>query len=308
MAAKRKRKTEFRLVRQGDLTVVPYLQRVPRTDRVRRMTETWDPLKEGILQVAILTDGPLKGAMHVFDGGTRWLAKSAEPDYEFYCAISSMTEREAASATRTFNNEQRRHTAYQAHLVGIAAGFPPDLAMEEAFRRVGVMAEERSSTRKLIAAIKASERILLEAFSASRKLDATLSDEERWEQATVRLVNVLELSREAISGKTAHDADMIQAIAVLWTLNEGGNSLDRKPVRARLIKTLAGQEAASGGGAVGRYRLMAQNAHRTGSYGGSESRGKAMARFIARDYNNRLKPESDLWLLWPRSAKPTYDD
>jgi hypothetical protein len=291
----KQRKKVFKLMRRDDLTVIQQgthggkLQRTPRDTRVRGMRgEHYMESKEGELKVAHITDGPHKGANHIIDGGTRWLAKEDEPDYEFYCVIEEMTEREAAEATHVFNNEQRRHTAYQGHLIGIAAEFPLDLAMEDAFSRVGVTPDERSSTRDRIAAIKASERILLDAYKAN---------DGQWEPAIARLVDVLTLAREAYLDHTAHDADFIQALAVLWALNKDGHSLAQPRVRDRLVKTLRRRPDG-----VADYRFMAQQAHRTGSFGGSESRGTAMARFIARDHNGaRLTPDSPLWIEWPRS-------
>lgn len=275
---------EFKLVARKDLSVLYHLQRTPRDDRVRKMREHWDESKRGVLLVARISEGPHKGVLHVYEGGTRWAAKDADPNYQFYCVIESMTEKEAAAATFAFNNEQRHHTPYQSYLVGLAAEFPLNLAMRDAFAEVGVEARERSSTRGTIAAIKASERILRDTYTATfAHKDGTLlypflDDGERWDIAIERLVAILHLTREAYSDETAHDADMIQAVAALWVLNP--EKILMPAVRRRLITKLDEHTVAW-------YRVKAQEMHET--YGGSESRGRTMARIIAMSFNRGLR-------------------
>jgi hypothetical protein len=291
-----KRETTLQLTAQRDLAVLYHIQRVPREDRVRKMRDNYDVEQEGVLLVARITDGPHSGVLHIFDGGTRWLAKADEPDYQFYTVISPMTEQQAAAATYAFNNEQRHHTPYQSHVVGLAAKFALNVAMQEAFDRIPVQPVERSSTRGSIASIKACERIMKDAYQSTfatkggEVVYPDIAEDDRWEFAIQRLVDVLTLTREAYSDWTAHDADMVQAIAALWSLNV--DKIERRRVRSRLVRVL-------GEHLVSWYRVKAQEMHTT--YGGSESRGKTMGRIVATNYNKSLQPDSELWLARPKS-------
>lgn len=286
------------LVAQKDLTVLYHIQRVPKDAAIRKLRREWEDDKAGVLLVALLTDGASKGALHVYDGGTRWMAKGSEPTYRFYCFIKPMTEQDAARATWTFNNEQRRHSAYQSHLVGVAAEFPLSLSLKNVLDRVGLEPWERSSTRERFAAIKAGERILKDTYAKTfAHKGGTLlypkdtTDDERWDIAIERLLGIIHLMREAYSDATAHDGDMIQAVAALWSLN--ADKLEQSAVRERLIGTLSERTVAY-------FRIKAQEEHQT--YGGSESRGKTMARIVGREFNWNLRDQS-MALVRPRTRE-----
>lgn len=295
-----KRETVLQLTAQGDLTVLYHIQRTPRPDSVRKMSgKNYNPDKEGVLTVARIVGGKNAGVLHVLDGGTRWRAKSDDPTYLFWTVISPMTEQEAAAATYAFNNEQRHHNAYQSHVIGVAAKFARSLALEEALRRIGIRVNDGSSTRGSIGSIKACERIMSDAYQATfatrdgEVIFPDITTEGRWEMAIQRLVDVLTLTREVYDDWTAHDGDFIQAVGALWSLNEA--KFQRATVRRRFVTTLGRRD-------VPWLRMRAQEL-RT-NYGGSESRGKDIARVIVMSCHNRgLSPDSPSWLTKPRSPR-----
>jgi len=281
MATTMRAKISFEEIAQKDLTVVRRIQRQPKAARVKKLSSNWDPAKEGVLFVAKLTDGPHKGVLHIYDGGTRWEAKADEPDYVFRCLVSPMTEKQAAQAYLAFNNESKRPSAYENYVVGIEAEWPYCLAMQIAFDDLELIAVERSSTRNQIAAIAASRNIVLAAHRVSGD----------WEMASDRLRDVLVLCRELYDDHTAHDADLIQTVANLWALNPG--KLDG-PARNRFIER-------TGDRRVSRWRMAASDL--TASTGGSESRAITMARMLAQHHNKGLRSDTSvMWLNGPKQS------
>jgi hypothetical protein len=268
------------LHRLDDLTVLEHIQRVPKDSRVKSMAKGgWQAKKQGILLVAKITDGAHRGTLHVYDGGTRWRVgmQTVGGDYEIPCWVEDLSEAEAAEKFDIFNSESKKPTAYDHYKVGIAYGEPYQTAIKAALDSLGLVGGETSTYGNgeagQVAALAACKRVIDGAYKEHRQLDAS---PERWEKASERLADVLALLRDAYTDETAHDADMIQAVARLRT-QHGEFS---KRTRRHLVNTISSATAA-------RWRSIAQgNIERSGSQGGSVSRSNFIATLLATEHNS----------------------
>jgi len=265
--------------RIGDVTVLEHIQRVPKESRVKQLAKAgWQPKKQGILLVAAITDGDYAGTYHVYDGGTRWrLAKrTVGDDYVMPCWVEEMTEAEAAEKFDIFNSESKKPTAYDHYKVGVAYGEPYQKAIKRALDQLGLVGGETSSYGNgdpgVVAALAASKRIIEGAYRGAK--DAA-DDDERWDIAVERLVEVLGVLRDAYTDDSAHDADMMQAVARLRAQHgEFGPE-----VRRHLVNTI-------GSTTVSMWRSLAQRVQdQTGSQGGSSSRANFIAQILASEHN-----------------------
>lgn len=264
--------------RIGDLEVLPHIQRVPKESRVKTMARNgWQPKKEGILLVARITDGDYAGTLHVYDGGTRHklaLATVGE-DYVIPCWVEDLTEAEAAEKFDIFNSESKKPTAYDHYKVGIAYGEPSQVAIKKGFDRLGLVGGETSHYGNgepgEVAALAACKRVVVGVYKSEKELD----EDERWDLGSERLAEVLAILRDAYTDDTAHDADMIQAVARLRA--QHGAFEDQ--TREHLVKVIASTTA-------GVWRSTAQRVQEaSGSQGGSVSRANFISTLLATEHN-----------------------
>jgi len=263
----------------GDLTVIEEIQRVPKDSRIKTLGRNgWEEKKQGILLVARITDGAHAGKLHIYDGGTRYKLGLATVglDYVMPCFVQDMTLAEAAEKFDIFNSESKKPSAYDHYKVGIAYSEPHQTAIKRALDKLGLVGAETSSYGNgapgEVAALVACKNVINGGF----KQHKDLPDNERWDAASDRLVEVLSIMRTAHNDAGAHDGDMLQAVARLRVQNGAFDP----PVRQHLIDTISGLTAAA-------WRSMAQNIQDAsgGSQGGSQSRSVAIAGLIATEHN-----------------------
>jgi hypothetical protein len=274
--------------RLGDLTALEHIQRVPKESRVKSMAKNgWQAKKQGILLVAKITDGPHAGTLHVYDGGTRWRVglRTVGEDYRIPCWVEDMSEAEAAEKFDIFNSESKKPTAYDHYKVGIAYGEPYQTAIKAALDSLGLVGAETSSYGNgeagQVAALAACKKVVDGAFKEHKHLEASA---ERWRKASERLAEVIALLRDAYADETAHDADMIQAIARLRTQHG-----ELPPaVRRHLVNTIGSHTA-------GEWRdLATRNIENSGSQGGSTSRANFISTLVATEHNRSAPPGAEL--------------
>lgn len=274
--------------RLGDLTVLEHIQRVPKESRVKSMAKAgWQPKKQGILLVAKIADGKNTGALHVYDGGTRWRLglKTVGEDHLVPCWVEDMTEAEAAEKFDIFNSESKKPTAYDHYKVGIAYGEPYQTAIKRALDSLGLVGAESSSYGNgepgQVAALAACKRVVDGAYKEHKELgDASL----RWDLSAQRLAEVLSVLRDAYTDDSAHDADMLQAVARLRTQH---GELE-EATRRHLVNTISSATAA-------RWRSWAQgNIESSGSQGGSSSRATFIATLLATEHNRSAASGAEL--------------
>jgi hypothetical protein len=122
-----------------------------------------------------------------------------------------------------------------------------------------------------VAALVACKTVVLGGYRERKDLP----DPERWDAGSDRLVEVLEILREAYATADAHDADMIQAVARV----RAQNGVMSGKARSHFITTMSGLSAAQ-------WRSMAQNVQEaSGSQGGSQSRANFIATLLATEHN-----------------------
>jgi hypothetical protein len=270
-----------------DLTVLEHIQRVPKDSRIKAMAkEGWQTKKQGILLVANITDGEHVGTKHIYDGGTRWkLARvTVGDDHVLPCWVEDMSEAEAAEKFDIFNSESKKPSAYDHYKVGVAYGEPYQTAIKRTLDSLGLIGGETSSYGNgapgEVAALAACKRVIDGAYKQNREL----AEGERWGRASERLAEVLEILRTAYSDETAHDADMLQAVARLRT--QHGELSDA--TRRHLINTISSATAA-------RWRSLAQsNIEASGSQGGSVSRANFIATLLATEHNKTAPAGAEL--------------
>lgn len=274
--------------RIGDVTVLEHIQRVPKQSRVKALGRYgWQTKKQGILLVALITDGDNAGTYHVYDGGTRWrlAQETVGPDYVMPCWVEEMTEAEAAEKFDIFNSESKKPTAYDHYKVGIAYGEPHQVAIKRALDSLGLEGGETSSYGNgepgVVAALAACKRIIQGVYKSAKEID---DDQERWDLGSDRLAEVLSIMRDAYTDDTAHDADMMQAVARLRAQHG-----DLSPeVRRHLVNTI-------GAATVTMWRSMAQNVQEaSGSQGGSVSRSNFIATLLATEHNKTASAAAKL--------------
>jgi hypothetical protein len=261
-----------------DLTVLEHIQRIPKDSRLKSMArQGWQAKKQGILLVANITDGEFVGAKHIYDGGTRWrlALRTVGDEYILPCWVEDLTEAEAAEKFDIFNSESKKPSAFDHYKVGVAYGEPYQTAIKGALDRLGLLGGESSSygngTPGEVAALAACKRVIDGAYKENRELE----EDERWALASDRLVEVLEILRTAYSDETAHDADMLQAVARLRTQH----GVFSDATRRHLINVISSASAP-------RWRSLAQsNIEASGSQGGSVSRANFIATLLATEHN-----------------------
>jgi hypothetical protein len=274
--------------RIGDLAVLEHIQRIPRDSRIKALARLgWQLKKQGILLVAKITDGEFAGVLHIYDGGTRYrLAKiTVGDDHVMPCWVEDMTEAEAAEKFDIFNSESKKPSAYDHYKVGIAYHEPTQTAIKRALDVLGLVgADGRSSYGNgepgEVAALVACKTVVKGGYKDAKDLP----EQQRWEAASDRLVEILETLRDAYSTSDAHDGDMLQAVARVRALN--GAFSDE--TRAHLVKVLGELTAKQ-------WRAMAQNVQEaSGSQGGSQSRSNFIATLVATEHNRSAPTEAKL--------------
>jgi hypothetical protein len=274
--------------RLGDLTVLEHIQRVPRESRLKTLAKHgWQPHKQGILLVAKITDGEHVGVKHVYDGGTRWRLgrQTVGDDYVIPCWVEELTEAEAAEKFDIFNSESKKPTAYDHYKVGIAYGEPFQTAIKRALDDLGLVGGETSSYGNgepgQVAALAACKRVIDGAYKEHKEMG---EDPKRWEIASERLAEVLSILRDAYTDETAHDADMLQAVARLRTQHGEFSASARR----HLVNVISSATAA-------RWRSIAQgNIEASGSQGGSASRANFIATILATEHNRNASKAAEL--------------
>jgi hypothetical protein len=273
--------------RIGELEVLEHIQRVPRESRVKTLArEGWQAKKQGILLVAKIVGGEHADTLHVYDGGTRLRVAriTVGSDYEIPCWVEDMTEAEAAEKFDIFNSESKKPTPFDHYKVGIAYGEPHQLAIKASLDSLGLVGGETASYGNgepgSVAALAACKRVIKGVYKTTKDRP----EAERWEVASGRLADVLSIMREAYLDDTAHDADMIQAVARLRA--QHGEFSDA--VRRHLVNVIQTATAAQ-------WRSMAQHVQdASGGQGGSVSRANTIAGLIATDHNKTASAEAKL--------------
>lgn len=272
------------LVRAGDLDVIAAIQRTPTTQRIKQLSgDNWVEEKRGILLVARITDTRHKGTLHIYDGGTRWRAavKTHGPDYLFPVYILDMTYKEAAAAFMANNTDARLPSKYYQYLIGLECEptlYPQYFAIRDAMSALGLEVGTHptygNGAPGVVAAVTACERIV----SDWKKSLGT------WEEASARLAEIIAYCREIYDYDGAHNADLMQAMSLLWVLNPDDFSRDsfRDSFRRKTEKY-----------SVSQWSQKAKEAAE--SQGGSESRAVHLARRLARNYN--LGRRSEKYML-----------
>jgi hypothetical protein len=279
------------------LTVLPEIQRIPTDQRIKELVVKWDDNRAGIFLVAKITDGPYAGTLHITNGGTRWRAlnvRHADEEGTVYmpCHVAEMTMEEAAVEFLTENKDAKSPHFYYQYLVGVMAQDDTMLAIEAALSTCGLDAGKSSSYGNgvpgVMAALKACERII----------EGYVKTGDSYDDASDKLADIIERCREAYTDKSAHSADLIQAVNRLVFMNK--TKLNAKAGRERLIKTLSKAS-------VDAWNTEATNARK---FGGSESRATYMAYFIGREYNKRLavSKKIDVPKFTPVEAPPSMEE
>ena len=208
------------------------------------------------------------------------------------CWVEDMTLAEAAEKFDIFNSESKKPSAYDHFKVGVAYGEPHQTAIKRAFDKLGLVGAETASYGNgrpgEVAALGACKTIVTGGYRERKDLP----EQERWEAASDRLVEVLEVMRQAYTTPEAHDADMIQAVARLRAQNGAMTSA----TRAHLVKTISSCPVS-----VWRSKAQTVAENSGGSQGGSVSRAIAIAGLVATEHN-KSAPSQDAMLNTP-SAK-----
>jgi hypothetical protein len=267
------------LHRLGDLTLIEAIQRVAKDSRIKTLGRNgWQPKKQGILLVAKITDTEHAGKLHIYDGGTRYRLglETVGAEYVMPCWVEDMRLAEAAEKFDIFNSESKKPTPFDHYKVGVAYGEPHQVAIKTALDKLGLVGAETSSYGTVdrpgeVAALVACRHVVSGGYKELK--DAPEAD--RWKAGSERLVEVLEILRDAYSTSDAHDADMIQAVARVRALN-GEMSPE---TRSHFVQTVGNLSSAL-------WRSMAQNVQEaSGSQGGSQSRANFIATLLATEHN-----------------------
>jgi hypothetical protein len=293
---------ELRLLPAKQLMVIKAIQRQPTPARVRQFQgEKWNEHKTGILSVAYITEGEYQGRLHIVDGGTRWKAKMDDGDenYVFPCYVRNMTLEEAAQAFLALNKDSMKPSAFARYQVGVRAGEESALAMKRAFDAVPVFPSQSTSTfgdngsPGDFAAIAAAERIVTTAYKA----------EGDWDKASDLLTWSINIGRQAYpqhgdpGTAHGHDADIVQAIARIGTLNPLViGDADRENHLAKGINTWYGEGERNT--KLFKPAQTMEPAHwkvalveATKNHGGSSSRGQQLAKLLVTNHNRTFKPQ-----------------
>lgn len=289
------------IIAAKDLMVIWPIQRKATDTRVRQIAAAWDDTKVGILCVAKIIDGEYKGRKHIYDGGTRWRSQMETEEgsdvYPFSCWVRSMTMHQAAEAFLDANSLAMKPSAFYRYSVGIRADKPAAMAIQAALNVLELEASPSKSTfgngsPGTFAAFAAAERIVNREYAVSGD----------WEMAAAVLAWCVSIGRLAYpqhgqeSTAHGHDADLIQALAVIRSLNPSvvdGDVREQNlvhsittwlgsgPIKERLFHTGDLMEPSH-------WRVCVIDA--TKGQGGSSSRGQQMARQIVLNHNQQMTP------------------
>ena len=293
-------KGRLEIIPARELHVIHAIQRRPTPSRVRKMATTWNDEMVDLLHVARITDGEYTGRLHITDGGTRWAAKmeSGDEDYPFVCWVREMTFVEAAQRFLWLNGESMRPNAFARYAVGVRAGRPEALAVQQALDALHLIGSPGSSTYGddrepgEFAAFAAAERIVKKEYEAT----------DDWDAAAELLRWSIDLGRRAYpqhgdkATAIGHDADLVQSLATIATLNPGvrGDEQKESNLVHGLTTWLGESEAKTKLFEPG--QLMKPEQWRVATFaatknaGGSGSRGTQMARQIVLNHNQKLTP------------------
>lgn len=298
------------VLRAGDVNVYPELQADRTAARIRQRRDEYDERMLTPLVVARLTDGRHKGKLHVCDGGTtvrRWTdadMRDRDPSHLLVAMVADMTEAEAAGLYLAVNKFGKSPTAPDNYRVGLHAGFDEPVAIERALRPLNLEVASNANYgtpehRGTVAAIASMAAIVKDAH---RRYGDWLiaSDALKW---------TLSVCRMAYKDESAHDGDLIRAVAHLSMANPD-LATDVQAVD-RLVSTLATENVA-----IWRSRAMAGEmadgyAYGKASTGGSASRGRRIAHLVADRYNKGQRTNRRLTAELPsvrtRRARGTVD-
>lgn len=291
----------LQIMKASSLFIIPSIQRKASDDRHRKLAAAWDEHKVGTLEVAHITDTEYKGRYHPTDGGTRVTAQTlyGDPDYLFLCVVKPMTYVEAAQDFLAKNGLSMSPSAFARYAVGVQAGVDEALAVQTALKNLGLSGSPARSTfgngvEGTFAAFAAAERIV--------KTNYRLTGD--WEEASRHFEWSLYTGRQAYpqhgddATAIGHDADIIQAISILGTLNPKLTVVDDDPWLnfVHAITTWLGESAAKTklfetGQLMTPSHWKVCTMAATKNTGGSSSRGSQMARQIAL---NHLQKFGDL--------------
>jgi hypothetical protein len=293
-------KGRLEIIPARELEVIPTIQRSPTAARIRKMAADWSDEKVDLLHVARITDGEYKGRLHINDGGTRWAAKklAGDVDYPFVCWVRDMSYVEAAQRFLWLNGESMRPNAFARYAVGVRAGRPEALAIQRALDALHLIGSPGNSTYGdegtpgEFAAFAAAERIVKKEYEAM----------EDWDAASDLLLWSIELGRRAYPQRgdkataVGHDADLVQSLATIATLNPSVRGDEEK--ESNLIRALTTwfYESEVKTRLFEKGQLMKPEQWRvatmyaTKNAGGSGSRGTQMARQIVLNHNQKLTP------------------
>jgi hypothetical protein len=293
-------KGRLEIIPARELFVIHAIQRKPTPSRVRKMAAAWNDEMVDLLHVARITDGEYTGRLHITDGGTRWLAKmdSGDEGYPFVCWVREMTFVEAAQRFLWLNGESQRPNAFSRFAVGVRAGRPEALAVKEALDALHLVGSPGSSTYGSddepgeFAAFAAAERIVKREHEATGDWDAA-SELLRWS---------IEVGRRAYpqhgdpATAIGHDADLVQSLAIIATLNPGlpGDEHKEQNLISGLTTWYYESEAKTRLFESGQFMKPEQwrvaTMAVTKNAGGSGSRGTQMARQIVLNHNQKKTP------------------
>ena len=293
-------KGRLEIIPARELSVIRAIQRKPTPARVRKLATNWNDEMVDLLHVARITDGEYAGRLHITDGGTRWEAKmeAGDEDYPFVCWVREMTFVEAAQRFLWLNGESMRPNAFARFAVGVRAGRPEALAIKRALDALHLVGSPGSSTYGgddepgEFAAFAAAERIV--------KKEYELTDD--WDAASELLRWSIDMGRRAYpqhgdkATAIGHDADLVQSLAAIATLNPSLRGDEQKEhnlilglttwyyqseVKTRLFEF--GQPMRPEQWRVATFAA-------TKNAGGSGSRGTQMARQIVLNHNQKHTP------------------
>ncbi len=293
-------KGRLEIIPARELHVIHAIQRRPTHSRVRKLFTTWNDEMVDLLHVARITDGEYKGRLHITDGGTRWAAKveNGDEDYPFVCWVRDMTFVEAAQRFLWLNGESMRPNAFSRFAVGVRAGRPEALAVKQALDALHLVGSPGSSTYGgedepgEFAAFAAAERIVKKEYETTDDWDAA-SELLRWSIDIGRRAYPQHGDRATAIG---HDADLIQSLATIATLNPGlrGDAQKESNLLNGITTWYYQSEAKTRlfepGQRMKPEQWRVATFAATKNAGGSGSRGTQMARQIVLNHNQKMTP------------------
>jgi hypothetical protein len=295
-------KGRLEIIPARELDVISTIQRKPTPARVRKMAAAWNDEMVDLLHIARIADGEYAGRLHITDGGTRWLAKmeSGDEDYPFVCWVRDMTYVEAAQRFLWLNGESMKPNAFSRYAVGVRAGRLEALAVQKALDALHLLGSPGNSTYGdprnkepgEFAAFAAAERIVKKEYEATDDWDAA-SELLRWS---------IYMGRRAYpqhgdpATAVGHDADLIQSLATIATLNPNLPGDDQKEQNLVHGLTTWYYESETKTKLFEPGQLMKPEQWRVATFyatknaGGSGSRGTQMARQIVLNHNQKMSP------------------